>query len=76
MDRAKPRRQAEHSVPPPADELESERPLAAPAEDTADVELAPEEELLTSYPDRSEWEADVSERALEEIHEGKRPKRR
>jgi hypothetical protein len=31
--------------------------------------------LVTEYPDRTDWEADVSRRAREEIHEGKGPKR-
>jgi hypothetical protein len=67
--------ETEKRVPPPDDELETEHPLAAPSEDTAEEEPGLEDELLTSYPDRREWEADVSERAREEIHEGNRPKR-
>jgi hypothetical protein len=56
-------------VPPPAVELEPEPPLRAPSSS------AGPSGLLTSYPNRSEWEADVSERAREEIHEGNRPPR-
>ena len=59
-----------HAVPPPPDELEVEPPETEPALNTVELELGPEDELLTHYPDRSEWEADVSERAREEIRRG------
>jgi len=56
-------------VPPPAVELEPELPLRAPSSS------AGPSGLLTTYPNRSQWEADVSERARQEIHEGNRPPR-
>lgn len=69
MTPAKSTRQPEHNVPPPDDELEPETPLTEPASNTTDSDL------ITEYPDRSEWEADVSRRALEEIHKRKHPGR-
>jgi hypothetical protein len=59
----------EHVVPPPREETLPDPPRTAPES------YATESGLITDYPDRSEWEADVSRRAREEIHAGKRPKR-
>lgn len=59
----------EHVVPPPRSELMPDPPMRAPESYTTNSGL------VTDYPDRSEWEADVSRRAEEEIHQGKRPKR-
>jgi hypothetical protein len=61
--------QTQGVVPPPPSELEPEPPLRAPSSS------AGPSGLVTSYPNRSEWEADVSERARQEIHEGNRPPR-
>jgi hypothetical protein len=66
----------EHAVPPPADELVDERPDTEPDSKSVFLDLGPEAELLTHYPDRTDWEASVSERARQDIHEGNRPKRR
>jgi hypothetical protein len=59
----------EHVVPPPRSERVPEPPMRAPASYTTNSGL------ITDYPDRSQWEADVSRRAEDEIHRGKRPKR-
>lgn len=59
----------EHVVPPPRSELMPDPPRRSPASYTTDSGL------ITDYPDRTEWEADVSRRAEDEIHHGKRPKR-
>jgi hypothetical protein len=66
---APPEPAAEHNVPPPRDETEPELPRTAPPS------YATDSGLVTDYPDRTDWEADVSRRAREEIHEGKGPKR-
>jgi hypothetical protein len=61
--------QTQGVVPAPPSELEPDPPLRAPSSS------ANPSGLVTSYPNRSEWESDVSERARQEIREGNRPPR-
>ena len=59
----------EHAVPPPGSESAPEPTPVPPGEARTHAGL------ITSYPNRSDWEADVSERAREEVQEGKGPRR-
>jgi len=62
-------KRAVHAVPPPTEEREPDPPRMTPGQPP------PEGELVTEYPDRSDWEADVSEAAMARIRSGEHIKR-
>lgn len=59
----------ERAVPPPLEELEPEPRAVPPGSITGSSGS------VTQYPNRSDWESEISTRARRQIHEGKRPRR-